>query len=345
VILKKEGRVLASLVKSTQDETIVALPEVKSETLRRVIQYCEFASSAAAENLGQRLEWENQFVKVDMDQGSLCELASAAYYLDIKNLVNLTSKVIATQISGGAGGGDLREALVGASKQPITQGILVETTGFGTRARLTRKMESQRMAVPHDPQGSTTTALTKVAAATAATDDRTLDELLSFIEDESRTKRKKKKKKKHKVKPAMEAEHLQFSPASATSDGGGPADVSVGAGGRSGSVAGTAVTSTTTESCGEAFGGDGCDEGGCSEMVKGNDSSDNSDSHMGISVDMFALIGKRREAARAKLAATSAADVVWAGSEDEVHTELDIEVQAFRERLVLPPLSGDNTDP
>ena len=45
VILKKEGRVLASLVKSDNLETVVSLPEVKTETLKRVIEYCEFFSA------------------------------------------------------------------------------------------------------------------------------------------------------------------------------------------------------------------------------------------------------------------------------------------------------------
>lgn len=39
VILKKEGRILASVVKSDAEEVIVALPEVKSHTLKRVIAY------------------------------------------------------------------------------------------------------------------------------------------------------------------------------------------------------------------------------------------------------------------------------------------------------------------
>ena len=50
--------------------------------------------------------------------------------------------------------------------------------------------------------------------------------------------------------------------------------------------------------------------------------------------DSSNVIGQRRAAAKAKLAATSAADVVWADSAGEDETdELDQEVLRFRLRL------------
>jgi hypothetical protein len=81
VILKKEGRILASLIKSTPEETIVALPEVKSATLERVVEYCQFCSSLEFDNVRQRREWEAAYIKPDMDQGALCELASQLFLL------------------------------------------------------------------------------------------------------------------------------------------------------------------------------------------------------------------------------------------------------------------------
>ena len=81
-----------------------------------------------------------------MDQGELCELASAAYYLDIKNLVNLTSRVIATQISGKSGE-ELRDtfgALTGAAADSELQVAAPDVAALTTRARLHKKLESKR---------------------------------------------------------------------------------------------------------------------------------------------------------------------------------------------------------
>jgi hypothetical protein len=40
VLLKREGRVLATLLSDTPEEAIVHLPEVKADALGRVIDYC-----------------------------------------------------------------------------------------------------------------------------------------------------------------------------------------------------------------------------------------------------------------------------------------------------------------
>ena len=110
MILKKEGRVLASLTKNTEEEAIVSLPDVKSPTLEKVITYCRYHNDITTTEK-EKKTWDSDFVQVK--QSVLCELASvrfinqikikffkASYYLDIKPLVNLTSRAIATQISG-----------------------------------------------------------------------------------------------------------------------------------------------------------------------------------------------------------------------------------------------------
>jgi len=46
VVLKKEGRVLASLLKNGDDEVLIGLHDVKTSTLRRVLEYCTVHCSA-----------------------------------------------------------------------------------------------------------------------------------------------------------------------------------------------------------------------------------------------------------------------------------------------------------
>ncbi len=82
VILKKEGRVLASLTKNTDEEAIVALPDVKAATLEKVIEYCKFHSSPNTSER-EKKTWDTAFVQVK--QNTLCELASVREFYIIFN--------------------------------------------------------------------------------------------------------------------------------------------------------------------------------------------------------------------------------------------------------------------
>lgn len=42
MILKKEGRVLATLLKNNDEEAIITLPDVKAVTLEKVLEYCKY---------------------------------------------------------------------------------------------------------------------------------------------------------------------------------------------------------------------------------------------------------------------------------------------------------------
>lgn len=141
VILKKEGRVLASLTKNTEEEAIVALPDVKSSTLEKVIEYCKYHNGTTTER--EKKTWDGEFVQVK--QSILCELASASYYLDIKPLVNLTSRAIATQISA---------------------------SSLATRCRLQRKFSKKKQQDEKD-----------VKNVNVEDDNRSLEELVEFIEE------------------------------------------------------------------------------------------------------------------------------------------------------------------
>lgn len=76
------------------------LSNVQSGVLETVLEYCYFHASTtrAAISDADADEWDDEFAS--LDPRHLCELASAAYYLDIKALVDLTCKTIAGMISG-----------------------------------------------------------------------------------------------------------------------------------------------------------------------------------------------------------------------------------------------------
>lgn len=192
VILKKEGRVLASLTKNCEEETIVTLPDVKGLTLKRVIEYCKFHSSEASEK--EKKAWDSEFVQVK--QSILCELASASYYLDIKPLVNLTSKAIATHISGKTSE-EIRETFCNINYELCPP---LFASSLATRCRLQRKYNTRKKQQEKEERKNITNQ---------ERDSRSVEELLSFIENDqpkrektievvTKTSIKKKTKKKEK---------------------------------------------------------------------------------------------------------------------------------------------------
>lgn len=76
------------------------LSNVQSNVLETVLKYCYFHASTMRASISddEAEQWDDEFAA--LDPRHLCELASAAYYLDIKALVDLTCKTIASMISG-----------------------------------------------------------------------------------------------------------------------------------------------------------------------------------------------------------------------------------------------------
>lgn len=207
VILKKEGRVLASLTKNSDDEAIVSLPDVKGAILQKVIEYCKFHNSTTATDREKKL-WDGEFVQVK--QSILCELASASYYLDIKPLVNLTSRAIATQISGKSSE-EIRETFCNINYEVYAP---VFASSLAMRCRLQRKFNRKKQMQEKDQ---------KLLTAPSGDDNRTVDELLEFIGEDAKTpqsipstsiiqsgnstkKKSKKAKKKERKKAAQRSE-------------------------------------------------------------------------------------------------------------------------------------------
>lgn len=86
----------------------IPLPNVSSEVLTRVIEWCqhhnEFPTPKADDSLKKAddiPEWDFQFCGGDSpDQKELFELILAANYLNIKELLDITCKTVANMIKG-----------------------------------------------------------------------------------------------------------------------------------------------------------------------------------------------------------------------------------------------------
>jgi hypothetical protein len=73
VLLKKESRLLASIVQHDERLLHLLLPDVSSATMRKVLDYCQFhANESLSER--QRRQFDSEFI--DVKQNMLCELAS-----------------------------------------------------------------------------------------------------------------------------------------------------------------------------------------------------------------------------------------------------------------------------
>jgi len=89
------------------DDEIVPLPNVNAAILRKVVQWCTYHRddpplTEEDDNKEKRTDdissWDADFLK--LDQGTLFELILAANYLDIKGLMDNTTKTVANLIKG-----------------------------------------------------------------------------------------------------------------------------------------------------------------------------------------------------------------------------------------------------
>jgi len=73
----------------------IVLDNVNSRSFSKVLEYC---TAHCAPGVADLKAWDNKFVKVE--PSVLCELASAAYHLEIKSMVDLTCYAIAQLLKG-----------------------------------------------------------------------------------------------------------------------------------------------------------------------------------------------------------------------------------------------------
>ncbi|EGG13983.1 hypothetical protein DFA_11744 [Cavenderia fasciculata] len=174
VLHKKEGRLLATIYTNNDQECILCFPEIRGQILSTIIEYCKFHSSNPTSQ--QILEHDDNLIS--MKQSSLCELASASYYLDVKSLVSLTSREIAAQISQKSSE-EIRETFTN-----------LHLAGYN-------QFFSSNKQCPSYKKSSKKEKLQIVAPTTLAIDDnRSVDELLEFLGESSKKPTSKKNKNK-----------------------------------------------------------------------------------------------------------------------------------------------------
>merc|ERR1740138_965413 len=102
---------------SDEEDHEIPLPNVKTEVLAKVIEFCKHHSVEKMPDIDKPLKssnmkdvvpaWDAAFVEVEQDM--LFELILAANYMDIKSLLDLTCAKVASMIKG-----KLRHSIVSA---------------------------------------------------------------------------------------------------------------------------------------------------------------------------------------------------------------------------------------
>eukprot|EP00301_Raphidiophrys_heterophryoidea_P006275 c12548_g1_i1.p1 GENE.c12548_g1_i1~~c12548_g1_i1.p1 ORF type:complete len:409 (-),score=66.63 c12548_g1_i1:1036-2262(-) len=227
--------VIESILKEKMPPVPIPFDNITSSVLQLVLSYCQYhtrirteISSVPASELPmwhtRVSEWDARFV--DLDPKVLCEVASAAYHLDIKPLVNLTCRAIAMLISGKSTEEirqtfDISEeynsrsspssattsprssvtSLFSTPPPPASTSLSPSSAGSNvSQAPLSVPPASSiRVPSPHDGSRFASAEKPKHRDATsshiAPVDDRPLEDLLEFINDGDPSKKKKNKKK------------------------------------------------------------------------------------------------------------------------------------------------------
>lgn len=95
------------LGESNSADTVVPLNDVNAKVLAKVLEFCahhqndQAPASDSDEDKKADItipEWDAEFLKINQDM--LYELTMAANYLDVRNLLDVTTKTIANMIKG-----------------------------------------------------------------------------------------------------------------------------------------------------------------------------------------------------------------------------------------------------
>jgi S-phase kinase-associated protein 1 len=103
-----KSQLIKNMVEDSGTDEEIPLPNVKSEVLEKVIEYCRHYKDISPEEIKKPLPsanlsevvpaWDASFV--ELPQEMLFELILAANYLDIKGLLDLTCAKVASMIKG-----------------------------------------------------------------------------------------------------------------------------------------------------------------------------------------------------------------------------------------------------
>jgi S-phase kinase-associated protein 1 len=103
-----KSELIKDLVDCSGNEGEIPLPDVKSETLKKVIEYCRHYKDSCPQEIEKPIKsailneivpsWDADFV--ELGQEELFELILAANYLRIKGLIDLTCAKVAAMLKG-----------------------------------------------------------------------------------------------------------------------------------------------------------------------------------------------------------------------------------------------------
>ncbi|KAJ4817752.1 SKP1/ASK1-like protein [Rhynchospora pubera] len=99
--VSKMSQTICHMIENDCIDGTIPLPNVNSEILRLVINYCEkhvLEEQPAGESTASLKEWDKQFLNVD--DGTIFYLILAANYLSIQGLLDLTCKKVADKMTG-----------------------------------------------------------------------------------------------------------------------------------------------------------------------------------------------------------------------------------------------------
>ncbi|CAA7048225.1 unnamed protein product [Microthlaspi erraticum] len=93
-----QSQTIADMVKDDSVSHQIRIPNVTGDILEMVIKYCKKHVVASSSSSEEKLKkWDTDFVS-KMDRSTLVRMINAAYYLNIKDLFDLTCKNVADRI-------------------------------------------------------------------------------------------------------------------------------------------------------------------------------------------------------------------------------------------------------
>ncbi|GBG71485.1 hypothetical protein CBR_g8901 [Chara braunii] len=191
---------------SSRESPIVLPKQVSSGVLKLILEYCRFHKVHGRSDKERKL-FDERFIRLDTRR--LCELTSAADSLDMKPLVDLTSRALARMIEGKTAE-EIRETF--HLPDDLTEEEKLEPVKNATddpRIRLLNRLYARKREELQKKK--------VLKGGSADTDDkprdeRSVDDLLSFIENEGMSEGKKagkgKKRKNRRKKEQVDEQSL-----------------------------------------------------------------------------------------------------------------------------------------
>ncbi|CAI9292170.1 unnamed protein product [Lactuca saligna] len=189
----------------------ISLPaRVNPVTLSLILDYCRFHQVPGRSNK-ERKSFDEKFIR--MDTNRLCELTSAADSLQLKPLVDLTSRALARMIEGKTPE-EIRETF--HIPDDLTEEEKLEPLKNITddpRIRLLNRLYARKRKELKEKE-----KLKNVEVEAEHVDDRSVDELLSFINGENGESKEVKTAKSKKKNRRRKEQHKNNVPVCAISD-------------------------------------------------------------------------------------------------------------------------------